>query len=217
MSDAVITFIVSVLGSGVIAASIAARAERKHQFRERMLSVASDFSGTAMRVLAALRGYKPTKPGSRHHRNEPLLTDRNLRDKRYDRVQESFDQLRDLRGRVRLHFPGIGDQRSEVAVLADQVTGAIREATDAAERFWARCDEKPKNRKKLEERFDAEYQRARGEAWEKLLLFCNKAAATTDRRELGPTLVDRLNHRLGRGAVPSGTGTGAEPPDQQHA
>jgi hypothetical protein len=64
----------------------------------------------------------------------------------------------------------------------------------------------------LEERFDAGYHEARREAWEKLLLFCNEAAGTSERRELGPNLVDRLNSRL-RGRDVS-TGSGAKAPDE---
>jgi hypothetical protein len=75
MSAEVLTVVASVLGSGATAAVVAARAQRKSQFRERMLTVASDFAATTMKVLAALRRFKPTKPGVRRHRNAVLLGD----------------------------------------------------------------------------------------------------------------------------------------------
>src|SRR3954447_12071672 len=121
MSVDVVTVVVSVLGSGATAAAIAARAQRRTQLRERMLTVASDFAATTMNVLAALRRVKPTKPNVRHHRNEALLSDLELRGRRYEELQHTFDELRGLRGRVRLHFPGVGGERSQVAVLADEV------------------------------------------------------------------------------------------------
>ncbi len=111
-----------------------ARGQRKSQFRERMLTVASDFAATTMKVLAALRRFKPTKPGVRRHRNAVLLADLELRASRYADLQQSFDELRGLRGRVRLHFPGVGRERSAVTIRADDVIGALRMASDAAER-----------------------------------------------------------------------------------
>jgi hypothetical protein len=100
MSADVVTVVASVLGSGATAAVVAARAQRKSQFRERMLTVASDFAATTMKVLAALRRFKPTKPGVRRHRNAVLLTDLELRASRYADLQQSFDELRGLRGRA---------------------------------------------------------------------------------------------------------------------
>lgn len=199
MNGEVLTVVVSVLGSGVTAALIAARAQRRTQLRERMVSVASDFAATTMEVLAALRRYKPTKPGVSHHRNEPLFSDRELRAKRYDEVQHCFDALRGLRGRVRLHFPGIGAQRSTVTVQADAIVGALRQASDASEKFWKRCDADPQKRRQLEDRFSREYQDAREQTWERLNAFCNDAASAANHREQGPSLRDRLAHRLGRG------------------
>jgi len=178
MGDAVITFIVSVLGSGVIAATVAARAERKHQFREPMIAVASDFAGTTMNVLAALRRFKPPKPGERHHRNAPLIADPDLRLKRYEKVEQASDHLRDLRGRVRLHFPGEGGEQSEVSALADEIVGDIRDATDECEKFWTRCDQRPKELEALKEKFNATYHQARDPAWDKLDDFCNRAATS---------------------------------------
>jgi hypothetical protein len=211
-----VTFVASVLGSGLIAAWIAARAQRKQQLRERMLSVASDFAATTMKVLASLRHYKPTKPGAHHHRNEPLIADRHLRAERYENLQENFDELRALRGRVRLHFPEAGRQRSEVTMRADEVVGALRDASDASEHFWQRCDEGPRKRRKLEERFEAEYQAARSKAWDELNDFCNLAATSALRREGGPSLFVRLRYRLNHHAVaPTGSGADSRSSDGQ--
>jgi hypothetical protein len=163
-----------------------------------------------MKVLAALRHYKPPKPGARHHRNEPLVSNHDLRAERYEQVQESFDELRSLRGRVRLHFPEVGSQRSEVTQLADEVVGALRDASDASEKFWNRCDESPGKRKKLEERYEGEYQIARREVWEKLNAFSNLAAQSASGREGGPSLIGRLAHRLNE-ATGSAADSGAEP------
>jgi hypothetical protein len=218
-SDAVLTFIASVLGSGLIAARIAARAQRKAQFREGMIAVASDFAAGTMKVLAALRRYKPTKPGARRHRNEPLISDHGLRTKRYDEVQAAADELRGLRGRVRLHFPGRGDERSSVTVKGDDILGALRDASDACEKFWARCDADPKKRRQLEERFEARYQDARHRAWEYLNAFCNQAAESASRPEQDATLATRLWDRVARRRRDDSVATrsGAEPPRPQSA
>ena len=214
MSADVLTVVASVLGSGATAALIAARAQRRTQFRERMLTVASDFAGTTMKVLAALRRFKPTKPGVRRHRNAILLTDHELRGTRYDELQQCFDELRGLRGRVRLHFPGVSNERSTVTIQADDVIGALRQAHDAAEKFWQRCDEDPRKRRQFEERFDGTYQDARRLAWEKLNEFCNLAAEFSNSRERGPSRRDRFMHRLGdwTGRGPQSVASGAEGP-----
>jgi hypothetical protein len=212
MSGEVLTVVVSVLGSGATAAVIAARAQRKSQFRERMLTVGSDFAATTMKVLAALRRFKPTKPGVRRHRNAVLLADLDLRASRYADLQQSFDELRGLRGRVRLHFPGVGRERSAVTIRADEVIGALRVASDAAEKFWQRCDEEPAKRRQFEDRFDGRYQEARRLAWEKLNDFCNRAAESSNRRERGPSRRDQLGYRIGRwtGRRPETVASGAD-------
>jgi hypothetical protein len=204
----VFTLIASLLGSGAIAASIAARAQRKQQFRERMISVASDFAATTMKVLAALRHYKPPKPGVRHHRNEPLISDHDLRAVRYEHLEQCFDELRSLRGRVRLHFPEVGSEVSEVTKRADDVVGALRDATDVSEKFWNGVDQHPKKRGELQERRDAEYHAARQEAWDKLNDFCNLAADSANRRESGPSLIDRLREGRQPDAIPADSEAG---------
>jgi hypothetical protein len=213
MSADVVTVVASVLGSGATAGVVAARAQRKSQFRERMLTVASDFAATTMKVLAALRRFKPTKPGVRRHRNAVLLTDLELRASRYADLQQSFDELRGLRGRVRLHFPGVGRERSAVTIRADEVIGALRVASDAAEKFWQRCDEQPAKRRQFEDRFDRQYQEARRLAWEQLNDFCNRAAESSNRRERGPSRRAQLTYRLGRwiGRPPETAASGADP------
>ena len=213
MSRDVLTVVASVLGSGATAAVIAARAQRKSQFRERMLTVASDFAATTMKVLAALRRFKPTKPGVRRHRNAVLLSDLELRASRYADLQQSFDELRGLRGRVRLHFPGVGRERSAVTIRADEVIGALRVASDAAEKFWQRCDEAPAKRRQFEDRFDRQYQEARRLAWEQLNDFCNRAAESSNRRERGPSRRAQLTYKLGgwTGRRPETVASGADP------
>lgn len=164
-----------------------------------MLTVASDFAATTMKVLAALRRFKPTKPGVRRHRNPVLLSDLELRASRYADLQQSFDELRGLRGRVRLHFPGVGRERSTVTIRADEVIGALRRASDAAEKFWQRCDEQPAKRREFEDRFDGRYQEARRLAWEQLNDFCNRAAESSNRRERVPSRRAQLTYKLGGG------------------
>jgi hypothetical protein len=212
MSRDALTVLASVLGSGATAAVVAARAQRKSQFRERMLTVASDFAATTMKVLAALRRVKPTKPGVRRHRNAVLLSDLELRASRYADLQQSFDELRGLRGRVRLHFPGIGRERSAVTIRADDVIGSLRMASDAAEKFWQRCDDQPAKRRQFEDRFDREYQQARSLAWEQLNDFCNRAAESSNRHERGPSRRAQLAYRLGRSfrRPPEAVGSGAD-------
>ena len=213
MSADALTVVASVLGSGATAAVIAARAQRKSQFRERMLTVASDFAATTMKVLAALRRFKPTKPGVRRHRNAVLLADVELRASRYAELQQSFDELRGLRGRVRLHFPGVGRERSAVTIRADEVIGSLRMASDAAEKFWQRCDAHPAKRRQFEERFDRQYQEARRLAWEQLNEFCNRAAESSNHRERGPSRRDQLTYKLGKwiGRPPETVASGADP------
>lgn len=178
-----------------------------------MLTVASDFAATTMKVLAALRRFKPTKPGVRRHRNPVLLSDLELRASRYADLQQSFDELRGLRGRVRLHFPGVGRERSTVTIRADEVIGALRRASDAAEKFWQRCDEQPAKRREFEDRFDGRYQEARRLAWEQLNDFCNRAAESSNRHERGPSRRAQLTYKLGRwiGRPPETVASGADP------
>jgi hypothetical protein len=197
-SQDVLTFAASLLGSGVLAAMLATRGQRQSQLREQMIAVASDFAGTTMRVLAALRRYKPTKPGVRQHRNAPLLTDRELRRQRYDELQLTFDQLRGLRGRVRLHFPGTEGERSAITDRADAVVGALRDASDASERFWKRCDAEPRRRREFERKYEAEYQAARHQAWADLDEFCNLAAQCASRPDRGSPRSVRLRRRFER-------------------
>jgi hypothetical protein len=215
MSSDVATVVASVVASSATAALIASRAQRRAQFRERMLTVASDFAATTMRVLAALRRYKPTKPGVKRHRNAPLIKDHALRAKRYDDLQQSFDELRALRGRVRLHFPGVGDARSPVTIKADDIVGTLRIASDASEKFWKRCDEDPDKRREYEERFDREYHEARSQVWENLNEFCNTAANFADRRERGPSFGERLAYDLRRlfRSQPQSVASGADRPE----
>jgi len=217
MSDAVLTFIASVIGSGFIAALVSARAQRKTQFREGMLGVASDFAGGTMKALAALRRYKPPKPGVRNHRNEPLVSDPKLRGKRYEELQAAMDEVRGLRGRVRLHFPKLGSERSPVTVYADDIMGALRDASDACERFWVKCDAAPGKRRQLEVKYEARYQVARHRAWDTLTLFCNEAADWASRHEQGASLAERLGYRVGwgRNGDSPAVGSGADRPQPE--
>jgi hypothetical protein len=100
-----------------------------------------------------------------------------------------------------------------VTIRADEVIGALRVASDAAEKFWQRCDEAPAKRRQFEDRFDRQYQEARRLAWEQLNDFCNRAAESSNRRERGPSRRAQLTYKLGgwTGRRPETVASGADP------
>jgi hypothetical protein len=186
------TFLVSVLGSSIVAAFVTAvmarTSERKRQLREQMLQVAGDFAGNAMEVLALLRHYRPTKPmdPGQVHRNEILHSNPELRATRHDDAAKAIDRLRPQRGRVRLVFAtedrGVraarkaGGGHGPIAEGADQIVSALRTALEASNAYWEQCDKHPGDRDEYDREGTDRYRAARNDARESIDRFCKDAA-----------------------------------------
>lgn len=155
--------------------------ERERQLRERSLIVAGDFAGGAMDVLAHLRHYRPTK--YRDHRNEGLHEDAELLRERAKRVSLSLDQLRPMRGRVWMFFPG----RSSMAELkdhgpqttadwAEDVVARLQAMQNVCEEFWRHCQRQPEEREAQELAATEAFRTARTDAWRAVDQFAATAA-----------------------------------------
>jgi len=125
-----------------------------------------------MAALATLRDIKPTRGTA--HRNEKLHHNATLREERIAAAQHAVDQLRPLRGRVWVLFPGRSTPSggpSTTADWAEYVVGRLRGTEVVCHQFWAECEALTmvegtqsrdlSSREELEKKYNAEYDRWR--------------------------------------------------------
>lgn len=185
-TEAVLTFVASVAGSGVIAAILAGRQEWRKQLREQMLTASADFADGAVEVLAKSRYYRPIDPEAQPDRNEVLFRDRDERERRRQDVADALDRLRPIRGRVRIAFPGAVRSRSkedggrirlprfrprapDVVTYSELVIRNARKMFEISEAFWRDCENQPTaRRRELTEEAHSRYQTAQRLAWRSL-------------------------------------------------
>jgi hypothetical protein len=189
------TVVAAVLTSSVVAAFVAGyfgdRNERRKQLRDRRIALAGDFAGGAMAALACLRDYKPTTRIG--HRNEKLHHDAELREKRAEKAKDSVDQLRPLRGRVWLLFPGRSPAGSEeartAADWAEYVIGRLRAVEEVCDEFGTACDglteASNRNRSDLEAEYDAKYDGLKRWTWLAVSNFTDAVANRIDANDGG--------------------------------
>jgi hypothetical protein len=189
--------VAAVLTSSVVAAVVAGyfgdRNERRKQLRDQRIALAGEFAGDAMAALATLRDIKPTRGTA--HRNEKLHHNATLREERIAAAQHAVDRLRPLRGRVWVLFPGRSAPNAAPSTTADwaeYVVGRLRGTEVVCHQFWAECEALTmvegtqsrdlSSREELEKKYDAEYDRWRGDTWRVVTEFTDSAAKRIDAR-----------------------------------
>jgi sugar phosphate isomerase/epimerase len=167
--------VAAALTSSVVAAVVAGyfgdRNDRRKQLRDQRIALAGDFAGGAMAALACLRDFKPTTREG--HRNEKLHHDGELRQERATKAKDCVDQLRPLRGRVWVLFPGRSPAGSETARTAadwaEYVIGRLRAVEETCQEFWTACDglteADKRGRAELEAEYGAKYEGYKGWTW----------------------------------------------------
>ncbi|MFE7845929.1 hypothetical protein ACFUTX_12155 [Microbacterium sp. NPDC057407] len=136
-----ITLLVAILGlvGVLVSAVISQRASRVQHAREVLFEPAREFARDAYSALAKMRGITPPplRPGNRlPHRNEDLLADHEVRDKRVAECEEAINRVRTSRADVRLVFL----PHSRAAEFTRGVLAAERDALETAVRFYRTFD-----------------------------------------------------------------------------
>lgn len=172
--------------SSVVAAAltglISGRLERRKQLLESRRTLGGDFAGQSMAVLAALRHVKP--PTSTGHRNFALHRDAELRARRAEVVTAALDELRALRGRVWLTFPGRSEAGLAIASprttadWAERVVRDLRDIEETCATFWTKCDAaREEDWPAILAEYDHRYDLHRNEAWRSLNSFADSASS----------------------------------------
>ncbi len=181
----------SSLVAAVVSGFLADRTERRKQLRDRQIDIAGDYAGAAMTALARLRDFKP--PGSISHRNRFLYQADVLLQERRDAVKQAIDDIRALRGRVWILFPGrTSTQKRQThgpttaSDWAEDVVAHLRRAEEVCDDFWKRVGENnldPAALSRHESEHRQAYELAKSAAWHALDQFASTASSQlADRR-----------------------------------
>lgn len=143
MDAATITSLVvaTIALAGVIVTAYLSRGhDRQQQARSVLVEPAENFARLSLNALAALRYVTPPElraPPTRPHRNEPLLTGKEERERRLVATRVAIDEVRPTRAHVRLVF----HPESTAAEMSRRVLEHLRACLESAEEFYAQHDD----------------------------------------------------------------------------
>jgi hypothetical protein len=124
----------------LLAAVLSKHHDRQQQARTVLLPPAELFAQAASAALARLRYVTPPSSGpgggSSGHRNEPLLSEPEIRGRRLEVCRDAIDEVRSARARVRVVFhPG-----SAAAEYTRETLQQLRACLESAERYYVEHD-----------------------------------------------------------------------------